>query len=110
MRCLVLRLSIALLLSAFLLPRPVLAHKVNIFAYVDAGTVYVEGYFPDGRPVANGQVAVFDSGDLLLLEGQTDAEGLFQFALPKRDDLRLVLDASMGHKNSFILHKTAIKE
>ena len=31
-----------------------MAHKVNLFAYVEAGTVYTESYFPDGRPVEDG--------------------------------------------------------
>ena len=104
------QLIILLLAGAFLLPGPVLAHKVNIFAYVDAGTVYAEGYFPDGRPVANAKITIFDSQQQLLLEGQTDPQGLFQFILPKVDDLSLVLDAGMGHKNKFLLKKAAIKE
>ena len=104
------QLIILLLAGAFLLPGLVLAHKVNIFAYVDAGTVYTEGYFPDGRPVANAKISIFDSHQQLLLEGQTDPQGLFQFVLPKVDDLSLVLDAGMGHKNKFLLKKTAIKE
>lgn len=104
------KLMIILLLAGFLFPAAVLAHKVNIFAYVEGGTVYCEGYFPDGRPVENGKVLVFDSAEQLLLEGQTDRQGLFQFPLPKADDLTLEINAGMGHKNKFKLKKTAIKE
>lgn len=99
-----------LLLAILLLPSVVLAHKVNIFAYVEGGTVYCETYFPDGRSVVNGKVQVFDSQDRLLLTGQTDDKGLFQFAVPKIDDLTLVINASMGHKNKFLLKKSAIEE
>lgn len=99
-----------LLLITFLLPTAVLAHKVNIFAYVEGGTVYSESYFPDGRPVASGKVLVYDMAEQLLLEGRTDRAGLFQFPLPKVADLTLEIDAGMGHKNSFQLKKTASKE
>ena len=38
-----------------------LAHKVNLFAYVEAGEVHTESYFPDGRAVAGGRVSVIGS-------------------------------------------------
>lgn len=85
------------------------AHKVNLFAYVEAGKVYTESYFPDGRPVADGKVKVYDSTGKLLLEGVTDKKGLFSFAIPKVDDLTIELDASMGHKNSFKLKKAEVE-
>jgi len=85
-----------------------LAHKVNIFAYVDNGVVYTESYFPDGRPVENGAIEVHDSQGHKLLEGVSDKEGLFSFKVPKKDDLTIVINASMGHKNNFILKKEEI--
>jgi len=100
----------SLLLLVFLFPATVLAHKVNIFAYVEGNTVYSESYFPDGRPVDSGTVRVYDSAAQLLLESKTDKDGLLQFEIPKVDDLELEIDAGMGHKNRFILKKTAIKE
>jgi nickel transport protein len=89
---------------------PALAHKVNIFAYVDGGIAYSESYFPDGRPVVAGKVLIFDSQEQLLLEGTTDPAGLFQFKLPGGDELTLVIDAGMGHKNQFLLTIAASKE
>ena len=85
-----------------------LAHKVNIFAYVDNGVVYTESYFPDGRPVENGAIEVHDSQGHKLLEGVSDEEGLFSFKVPKKDDLTIFINASMGHKNNFILKKEEI--
>jgi len=38
-----------------------------------------------------------------LLEGRTDENGEFNFKPPKKDDLKIVLLASMGHKNSYTL-------
>jgi len=84
---------------------PAWSHKVNVFAYVERGTVHVEGYFPDGKPAGNAAIQVLDSRGRRLLEGRTDAEGLFSFPLPKKDDLTIVIDASMGHRNQFLLKK-----
>jgi nickel transport protein len=86
-----------------------LAHKVNLFAYVEAGTVYTESYFPDGNPVQGGKVLVYDSQSKLLLEGVTDKKGFFNFAVPKVDDLTIVIEATMGHKNSFKLKKAEVE-
>ena len=101
--------SIVLLLSLTLLlvaPCPVQAHKVNVFAYVEGQTVYTESYFPDGRPVAGGTIEVMDRNNARLLAGKTDEKGLFSFPLPKKGDLTIVINASMGHKNSYLLKKT----
>jgi nickel transport protein len=43
------------------------------------------------------------------LEGVTDKEGLFSFDIPKVDDLTIVIDATMGHKNSFKLKKSEVE-
>ena len=85
------------------------AHKVNLFAYIEAGKIYTESYFPDGSPVENGKVLVYDSQRNMLLEGRTDKKGLFNFAMPKVDDLTIVIEATMGHKNSFKLKKSEVE-
>ena len=82
------------------------AHKVNVFAYVEGGKVYTESYFPDGRKVESGAIEVRDASGAKLLEGKTDSQGLFSFPLPKKEDLTITLDATMGHKNSFVLKKS----
>ena len=104
-----LRILSVFLAVSMLLGGAALAHKVNLFAYAEAGKIYTESYFPDGRSVEGGKVRVYDSGDVLLLEGTTDKEGLFSFAIPKFDDLTIVIDATMGHKNSFKLKKAEVE-
>jgi len=81
------------------------AHKVNIFAYAENGTVYTESYFPDGKAVQAGTIEVYDSQGQKLLEGKTDQEGKFSFPVPKKDDLKIVIIASMGHRNEYVLKK-----
>jgi nickel transport protein len=83
---------------------PAMAHKVNIFAYVENGTVYTESYFPDGKMVAEGSIEVLGSDGKKVVEGRTDNDGRFSFPLPeKKENLTIVINATMGHKNSFIL-------
>ena len=86
-----------------------LAHKVNLFAYAEGGKIYTESYFPDGKPVEGGKVMVYDSQDNLIVEGVTDNDGLFRFDIPKIDDFNIVIDATMGHKNSFKLKKAEVE-
>lgn len=77
------------------------AHKVLLYAYVEGSKIYAEGYFGDGKKVINSLVEVLDKNGNKLLEGKTDAEGQFIFDAPKKDDLTLVLTASMGHRATF---------
>jgi len=89
------------------LAAPAMGHKVNIFAYVEGGVVYTESYFPDGRMVENGTIEVLDPSGNKLLDGKTDQDGRFSFPLPeKKEDLTIVIIASMGHKNSYLLQKS----
>ncbi|MBW2051446.1 MAG: hypothetical protein JRI85_04275 [Deltaproteobacteria bacterium] len=109
-RCLEYKLGIlglAVLVSIFILDAsPALAHKVNVFAWLDGNTVYTESYFSGNKKVKNGLVEVFDPTGQKLLEGRTDEKGNFSFTLPQKTDLHIVLTASMGHKNDFNLKIT----
>ncbi len=87
---------------------PSWAHKLSIFAYVEGDRVYIESYFANGDPCANSPVRVYDRSGAILVEGQTDGEGMFNFQLPERDDLRIVVEASMGHRNEYLLSKQEI--
>jgi nickel transport protein len=95
--------------ALLLLSGTALAHKVNLFAYAEGGKIYTESYFPDGKAVEGGKVMVYDSQNNLILEGVTDNDGLFNFDIPKIDDLNIVIDATMGHKNSFTLKKAEVE-
>jgi len=79
------------------------AHKVYLFAWVEGDRVYTESYFGAKRKVINGTIRVFDSSGKQLLEGKTDNKGEFSFKPPKKTDLRIVLEASMGHRAEFVL-------
>lgn len=91
------------LLVCTVLSTEVLAHKVNLFAYVEGEEVYVEGYFVDGKKAQNSKVQVFSSDGELLLEGITDNEGQYRFPVPQKTDLKIVMNAGMGHQSDFVI-------
>lgn len=84
------------------------AHKVNIFAYVEGGKIHIESYFPDGKAVEGGDIEILDSQNQKLASGVTDKQGKCVLPIPKKDDLTIVINASMGHKNSFLLKKSEL--
>lgn len=83
------------------------AHKVNVFAYAEGGTVFVESYFPDGSPVVQGAVTVTDPKGAKIFEGKTDTQGRAQFPVPsEKTDLTIEVNASMGHRAVATLKKS----
>jgi nickel transport protein len=89
---------------------PALAHKVTIFAWVEGDTVFTESKFSGGKRAINAQIVVFDSQGKQLLEGKTDKKGEFSFKIPKITDLRIVLNAAMGHKAEWTIPESEIKQ
>jgi nickel transport protein len=87
-----------------------LAHKVNVFAWVEGDTVHVEGYFAGNKKAQDSLVEVFDSTGKKLLDGRTDQQGEFAFKIPKITDLKIVLTASMGHRNDFVIPMSELEE
>ncbi len=81
----------------------VLAHKVYLFSWVEGDMVHVEAYFNKSRKVKGGKIIILDASGQKLLEGQTDDNGLFSFKAPIKADLTVVLEASMGHRNEWII-------
>lgn len=103
--------SCFLLLNFVLSAEKAYAHKVQMFTHVEGDTVFLEGYFPDGKKTINSEVTVFDnrSGEELL-KGETDNEGKFSFNAPRKTDLRIALNASLGHKTEYILHGSELSD
>jgi len=77
---------------------PALAHKVTIFAWVEGDTVFTESKFSGGKRAVNAPVVIYGRDGKKLLEGKTDNKGEFSFKIPEITDLRVVLNATMGHK------------
>lgn len=85
------------------------AHKVNVFAYVDGNTVVTDSGYSRSKRVHDGIIEVYDAATgKLLLSGQTDTNGKFDFQIPEearagRMDLRLLLKAGTGHQAEWVV-------
>lgn len=96
--------SCALLMVAAMLTSTVtFAHKLNIFAFAENGKVSVEGFFVDGKKVQQGTLTVHSPDGKLIVQGKTDQEGKFSFPITSKVDLRIALDAGMGHRAEIVM-------
>lgn len=98
-----------LLVFTLLLHSQALAHRVNIFAYVEENEIVVECSYSKSKRVNHGAIEVqaASSGEILL-RGTTDEAGFFRFPIPKQaresgSDLRILLRAGEGHQNEWIV-------
>ena len=80
-----------------------LAHRAVLFAYVEGDRVFTESYFSDGKRCQNSRIEVFDGFGTKLLEGKTDENGEFSFTPATKSDLKIVLTASMGHRDEYVI-------
>lgn len=92
-----------MVVTLLLVCSPALAHNVTVFAWVEGETVHVESKFSGGRRPVDAPVKVYDTQGNLLLEGLTDDKGEFSFKVPKKEELKVVLLAGMGHKGEWTI-------
>jgi nickel transport protein len=88
---------------------PVDAHRVNLFAWIEGDTVYVESKFSGGKKVNAGRIIVTDSEGVELVTGTTNDQGEFSFKIPKKTDLKIVLLAGAGHRAQWTIPATEIE-
>ena len=79
------------------------AHSAILWCYVDNHRVYVEAFFMGGKKVQGGDILVFDKNGKRLLQGKTDQQGLFDFAPPLEDEMKIILTTESGHDAEFKL-------
>ena len=95
------------MLGIVMLHMPAMAHKVNIFAYVEGDSVVVEGYFSKDAKAQDCKLLFFDESGKQIHEGRTDKKGMYSFKLadlpPFSGSLKIVMEAGMGHKADFTL-------
>lgn len=90
-----------LLLICLLLSHTALAHKLNVFTYTEGDQLVIESYFADGKRVQNGKIKIYNDKRELINEGVTNEKGQYQFKPPVMSDMRIVIDAGMGHATEF---------
>ena len=86
------------------------AHLVNVFAWVEGDTIYVESKFAGGKKVTSGKIVVTDPRGNQLLSGLTNDQGEFSFKVPQRTDLKIVLIAGQGHQAEWTLRATEMED
>ncbi|MBE7560808.1 hypothetical protein HS125_18420 [bacterium] len=79
------------------------AHRLNVFAYLEGERVFVEARFKGGTPAQDSDVRVEDGAGATLVSGRTDREGKFDFAVPARGELVVIVDAGEGHRGQWKL-------
>ncbi|CAD7770598.1 hypothetical protein DMNBHIDG_00205 [Candidatus Methanoperedenaceae archaeon GB37] len=86
------------------------AHKVITYPYIENGKIYTENYFSDGKKCKNCEIIVYDdiTGEKLL-EGKTNKDGEFSFIPPKNTELKIVLNAGIGHRAEAIVPKSELE-
>ncbi len=102
-----LRLLVLLMLCSLLLPLPVTAHKLRIFAWTEGDIMHGETAFSGKRKPRNAEVTVLDNKSrAVLLTTTTDEQGRFSFKLPEQAvreqmDLLLVVNSGEGHRGEW---------
>ena len=104
-----LKLALVAVVLILMATSPAWAHKVYVFAWVEAGMVYTESSFGD-QPVHGGAIEVVDQNNQLVLRGNTDDQGKFNFPVPLSvtSDLLIKLDATMGHQAQWKLTRSEL--
>ena len=96
--------SIVVLLALAMLSGPVLAHKVNVFAYVEGERLHIEGYFNDGKKARNSVVNITDAEGNVLISDTTNDEGQLVIDIPSGSaQMHVVLKSGMGHQAEYVI-------
>ena len=85
------------------------AHRVNLFAWVEGDTIFVESKFSGGKRVNAGKIIVTDPEGTELLTGTTNVNGEFYFKIPKKTDLKITVLAGTGHRAEWTIATSEIK-
>ena len=103
--------AVILVLCALLLaPTDAMAHRVNVFAWLDGNTVQVQAGFYRKKPARQAAVTVLSGSEAdggtasVLLTGVTDANGTFSFPLPaeaREHGMTIRVNAGQGHQNEW---------
>ena len=89
---------------------PTFAHKIIFYAYVEGDHIIAEGKFSDGEAIKDSPIKVYDTEGKLLITETTDNTGTCQLEIPAKTDLKLRLEAGMGHQAEYILSKDQLSD
>ena len=93
------------------IPFSTFAHKVNLFCYSEHDTVHGEAFFSQGSPVKHSVIEVYDQDtDALVGTTKTDDKGMFSLPVREITNIRVVLNAGMGHRTEYLLTRARTED
>ena len=91
------RMIVRFIIIAFLSISTLYAHKINLFAYDEEGSLYVQSYFTKSAPCKQCTILLQDFQDKELARFQTDDEGKASIKLPA-PHFKITVEGGMGHQ------------
>lgn len=96
-------------------PGAALAHRVNLFAWLEGDNVIVQCGFNRSNPVRGGHITVYDSTDgRIVATGITNENGNYAFRVPtvvrQGHGLRIVVNAGEGHASEYAMNASEFYE
>lgn len=102
-------ISFLVTLSSFLALEPVLAHRLNVYAYPTGKEICIEASFAGGGPAKNAKVNILDDQGRTLMTSSTSSEGKTCIQTPadfQPINLTVVVNAGEGHQNQWTIDKS----
>ncbi len=105
-----LMMTAVLAASLFMAGGQALAHKFIVTAWAEEGSVFLEAGFSNGDMAHGADIIVFDDADTRLLTAKTDDQGAASFKIPKKTELKIIVNAGMGHQDEATVSLDEIEE
>ncbi|MCG8641250.1 MAG: hypothetical protein MI862_16070 [Desulfobacterales bacterium] len=105
-----LMMTAVLAASLFMAGGQALAHKFIVTAWAEEGSVFLEAGFSNGDMAHGADIIVFDDADNRLLTAKTDDQGTASFKIPKKTELKIIVNAGMGHQDEATVSLDEIEE
>lgn len=93
--------KLILLLFLLFYAHSAFAHRVNVFAWVEDQTLFIESKFAGGKFVKHGKISIVDPLGNELFSGLTDEKGNTSFQIKKVMDHTIVVNAGEGHQGTW---------
>jgi len=96
-----------ILLILFLLPLEANAHKLLIDYTLQRNGIFVESFFPDGKPARDILIRMKDGNGIVLKQGTTDKKGGYFFSVDEGANYLMEADAGLGHFTTLEISSSA---
>ena len=102
----VMALAVVLLLAG-----TAIAHRAEIEASVENGTLHIVCRYNDGKPMKQARLTILGDNDETLVLDKTDNEGKFNFPLPENvQKLKVIAQDLLGHRAELELTGKQLKK